>query len=122
MYVLGRDALTLAYIQGTVNDPTVYPKPDAYHGSYHWTFERAISVSLVPLIAVATAKHGVSGALDGTLSTLLLLHSHLGFENTLTDYVDARKYPFASPVSFWLLRGLTLATAYGLYGTYRGEY
>lgn len=102
-----------------MNDPTQYPSPDRYHGSYHWAFERLISVSLVPLCAVAAVRHGMSGAVDGALSVALLLHSHMGFENVLTDYVEKRKYPVAAPITVWFVRALTVATGIGLYGTYQ---
>lgn len=101
-----------------MNDPTVYPKPDATHGSYHWAFERLISASLVPICAVAAAKHGMSGVVDGVLSVTLLLHSHIGFENVVTDYVEKRKFPVAGPALNWFIRSFTVASAIGLYGTY----
>ncbi|CCU98396.1 unnamed protein product [Malassezia sympodialis ATCC 42132] len=100
-----------SYIKGTVNEPTEYPKPNAVHGSYHWAFERLISVALVPMIAVATVKHGACGTLDGVLSATLLLHSHIGFDSVLVDYLDKRKFPVAGPVSKWILRAATVATA-----------
>ncbi|WFD05344.1 adenylosuccinate synthase [Malassezia vespertilionis] len=104
-----------SYIKGTVNDSVEYPKPDPSHGSYHWAFERLLSVSLIPLISVACVKHGMSGAVDGILSAVLLLHSHIGFDNVFTDYVEKRKFPKAGPAISWILRGFTLLTGYGLY-------
>lgn len=61
----------------------------------------------------------MSGAVDGALSVALLLHSHMGFENVLTDYVEKRKYPVAAPITVWFVRALTVATGIGLYGTYQ---
>ncbi|WFD25735.1 membrane anchor subunit of succinate dehydrogenase, Sdh4 [Malassezia nana] len=104
-----------SYIKGTVNEPTEYPKPNAAHGSYHWAFERLISASLVPMIALATVKHGACGTLDGVLSATLLLHSHIGFDALLVDYLDKRKFPVAGPLAKWILRAATVATAVGLY-------
>ncbi|WFC98707.1 membrane anchor subunit of succinate dehydrogenase, Sdh4 [Malassezia yamatoensis] len=104
-----------AYIQGTVNDPTKYPSPDRYHGSYHWAFERLISVALVPLCAAGAVKHGVSGVVDGGLSVALLLHSYMGFENVMVDYVEKRKFPIVAPIATWAIRALTVATGVGLY-------
>lgn len=106
-----------AYIKGTVNEPTEYPLPNPSHGSYHWAFERLIAASLVPMCAVATVKHGACGTLDATLSAALLLHSHIGFDAILKDYLEKRKYPFVGPLAAWLLRGATVATAVGLYRT-----
>ncbi|WFD33345.1 membrane anchor subunit of succinate dehydrogenase, Sdh4 [Malassezia cuniculi] len=104
-----------SYIKGTVNDPADVPKPDPAHGSYHWDFERLISVSLVPLVAGAAVKHGACAVLDGGLSLALLLHTHLGFDTMLTDYVDKRKFPLLGPVAKWILRFITLGAGYGLY-------
>ncbi|WFD42795.1 membrane anchor subunit of succinate dehydrogenase, Sdh4 [Malassezia psittaci] len=107
-----------SYIQGTVNDPTKYPSPDRYHGSYHWAFERLISVALVPLCAAGAVKHGVSGVVDGGLSVALLLHSYMGFENVMVDYVEKRKFPMMAPIATWIIRALTVATGVGLYGMF----
>ncbi|KDN39610.1 hypothetical protein K437DRAFT_270230 [Tilletiaria anomala UBC 951] len=104
-----------SYIKGTVNDPTTFPPPSASHGSYHWAFERAISVAIVPIIAAAGVKHGTSGLLDGALALTLVVHSHLGFEQIVADYLHKRKYPILGPVSSWGLRAATLASIYGLY-------
>lgn len=92
------------------------PKPDPAHGSYHWDFERLLSVALVPLVGAAAVKHGACAVLDGGLSLALLLHTHLGFDAMVTDYVDKRKYPIAGPLTKWFIRFLTLGAGYGLYG------
>ncbi|EST08071.1 Succinate dehydrogenase [ubiquinone] cytochrome b small subunit, CybS [Kalmanozyma brasiliensis GHG001] len=103
------------YVKGTVNDPTTFPEPNAAHGSNHWAFERALSVALVPLVAVGFAKHGSSAILDGALALTLVVHSHIGFDCILADYLHKRKFPIAGPLSTWGLRAATLATLYGLY-------
>lgn len=61
---------------GTVNDPTEFPTPNKAHGSYHWTFERTIAASLVPIVgsSMMTSAHPV---LDGVLAVTLVLHSHM---------------------------------------------
>ncbi|PWN36642.1 uncharacterized protein FA14DRAFT_169617 [Meira miltonrushii] len=116
-----RNAATVApnakesYIKGTVNEPTTFPPPHPTHGSYHWAFERAISVALVPLIAVGAVKHGASGILDATLALTLVLHSHIGFTASLDDYLHPRKFPKAGPFASWTLRAATVATLAGIY-------
>lgn len=107
-----------AYIDGTVNDPTPVPPADAVHGSYHWDFERFLSVSLIPLCTVGMVKHGACGLLDASLLSVVLLHSHTGFDAILTDYLHKRKFPVMGPLAKWMLRGFTVATAVGMYGTY----
>ncbi|KOS16340.1 succinate dehydrogenase [Malassezia pachydermatis] len=105
-----------SYIKDTVNEPTEYPKPSAMHGSIHWAFERLIAASIIPMFAVATVKHGACGVLDATLSATLILHSHIGFDACLTDYLDKRKYPFTGPLAKWIIRAATVGAAVGLYG------
>jgi succinate dehydrogenase (ubiquinone) membrane anchor subunit len=65
-----------AYVKGTVNDPTTYPPPSKFHGSYHWTFERLLSASLIPVVGATfvTSPHPV---LDGILAVTLVVHSHM---------------------------------------------
>lgn len=105
-----------AYVKGTVNDPTTFPDPHPSHGSYHWAFERAISIALVPLFAAGAVKHGASGFLDASIALTLVVHSHIGFVACLDDYLHARKYPIAGPLASWTLKAATLASLAGLYG------
>ncbi|CAO1624696.1 unnamed protein product [Sympodiomycopsis kandeliae] len=104
-----------SYIRGTVNDPTTFPPPNAAHGSHHWLFERGLSVALLPLTAAAVAKHGSSGVLDAALGLSLVIHSHIGFDCCLQDYLHERKFPIAGKVAPWALRAFTAASLVGLY-------
>jgi succinate dehydrogenase (ubiquinone) membrane anchor subunit len=110
-----------AYIKGTVNDPTTYPPPSAAHGSYHWAFERGLSVALLPLIAAGAVKHGASGVLDGVLALSLVVHSHIGFDCIIADYLHKRKFPVIGPATSWTLRAATVASLVGLYGESRAR-
>ncbi|GAA5978243.1 hypothetical protein JCM11641_001146 [Rhodosporidiobolus odoratus] len=105
------------YVEGTVNDPTPFPTPNKAHGSYHWTFERLLSASLVPLIG-ATAVSSANPVIDGVLCTALVAHSHMGFDQILTDYLHPRKFPVLGVIATWLLR---LATTGVLIGVYQFE-
>ncbi|KAK0546962.1 membrane anchor subunit of succinate dehydrogenase, Sdh4 [Tilletia horrida] len=106
---------TKSYIEGTVNEPTKFPPPSPSHGSYHWTLERSLSIGLVPLIAAGAVKHGASGILDGALALTLVVHSHIGFDACLQDYLHKRKYPIAGPIGAWVLRAATVGTLVGIY-------
>ncbi|GAA6027241.1 hypothetical protein JCM8097_002516 [Rhodosporidiobolus ruineniae] len=102
------------HVQGTVNDPTPFPTPNKAHGSYHWTFERLLSASLVPLIG-ATAVSSANPVIDGVLCTALVAHSHMGFDQLLTDYLHPRKFPVLGVIAKWLLRFATGGVLVGVY-------
>lgn len=67
-------------IQGTVNDPAPVPKPSPLHGSYHWTFERVLSIGLIPLTITPFAAGSLNPTLDAVLIFTVILHSHFGFQ------------------------------------------
>ena len=73
----------LGYIEGTVNEPTKFPTPNSHHGSSHWAFERAVSAALVPILG-ATAVTSSHPVLDGLICSSLIIHSHIGFDASLT--------------------------------------
>ncbi|KAF9003081.1 CybS-domain-containing protein [Cyathus striatus] len=90
--------------KGTVNDPTTFPPPSRVHGSYHWSFERLLSAGLVPLTLAAFATSGSSyPVLDGLLGISLVIHSHIGFDSMIVDYLHPRKFP-VGPATTWTLR------------------
>ncbi|EGN97302.1 SDHD, membrane anchor subunit of succinate dehydrogenase [Serpula lacrymans var. lacrymans S7.3] len=102
--------------KGTVNDPTSFPSPSKTHGSYHWAFERLLSASLVPMTAAAFVTTGSQyPLLDGLLGISLVMHSHIGFDSFLVDYVHKRKFPVLGPISSWALRTVTVGVLVGVY-------
>ncbi|KAI0296728.1 CybS-domain-containing protein [Multifurca ochricompacta] len=103
-------------VVGTVNDPTTFPPPSKSHGSHHWSFERLLSAGLVPLTAAAFVSSGSPTPLiDGLLGLSLIVHSHIGFDALLVDYVHKRKFPKLGPLLSWTLRATTLAVGVGVY-------
>ncbi|KAH9999110.1 mitochondrial inner membrane protein [Russula vinacea] len=102
--------------KGTVNDPTTFPPSKKSHGSHHWTFERLLSAGLVPLTAAAFVTSGSpTPLLDGLLGISLIVHSHMGFDSILVDYVHKRKFPTLGPLLTWTLRLTSLAVGVGVY-------
>ncbi|KAL4951526.1 CybS-domain-containing protein [Aspergillus filifer] len=102
-------------IQGTMNDPAPIPTPHPSHGSYHWTFERLVAVGLVPLTIAPFAAGSLSPVMDAVLCSLLVVHSHVGFQASIIDYFPSRRVPKTATLLNWLLRAFTLTTAVGLY-------
>ncbi|EXJ85092.1 hypothetical protein A1O3_05767 [Capronia epimyces CBS 606.96] len=102
-------------IEGTVNDPAAVPKVDPLHGSYHWTFERLLSVGLIPLTIAPFAAGSVNPALDAALIFSLIVHSHMGFQSMITDYIPRHKFPTMRKAFSWLLNVATVVVAIGFY-------
>ncbi|GKZ33729.1 membrane anchor subunit of succinate dehydrogenase, Sdh4 [Aspergillus brasiliensis] len=102
-------------IQGTMNDPAPIPKSHPTEGSYHWTFERLVSASLVPLCIAPFAAGSMSPVMDAVICSAIVVHSHIGFHASITDYFPTRRVPKTHTFMIWLLRAFTLSTAVGLY-------
>lgn len=102
--------------KGTVNDPTPFPPPSRVHGSYHWAFERLLSAGLVPLTVAAFATSATQHPiLDGLLGVSLVIHSHIGFDSVIVDYLHKRKFPVIGRIVTWTLRTATVAALAGIY-------
>ncbi|EJU05231.1 mitochondrial inner membrane protein [Dacryopinax primogenitus] len=103
-------------IRGTVNDAVPYPHPSRSHGSYHWSFERLLCAALIPLTGATFVVSGTAHPiLDGLLAVSIIVHSHIGFDASLTDYLHPRKFPLIGPLMKWLVRGMTAGALVGLY-------
>lgn len=102
-------------VNGTVNDPAPVPPPSPAHGSYHWTFERLIAAGLVPLTLAPFAAGSLNPTLDAMLCALMLVHSHMGFQAIIVDYIPKKKHPTARKTSMWGLNAATVMVGVGLY-------
>lgn len=100
---------------GTVNDAYVHPEPDYVHGSYHWTYERIIGVSLVPL-TIAPFTVGLDmPLLELLLGTLLTVHSYYGFQSCIIDYIPKRRFRGWHTLAMRTLKFGSCVALYGLY-------
>ncbi|KAI6708934.1 hypothetical protein JHW43_008541 [Diplocarpon mali] len=97
------------------NDPAPVPAANPSHGSYHWTFERLISVGLVPLTIAPFAAGSLNPAMDAVLCGSILIHSHIGFEACIIDYIPTHRLPKTRKLAWWALRAGTVLTGVGLY-------
>ncbi|KAI9106237.1 CybS-domain-containing protein [Phlyctochytrium arcticum] len=84
------------------------------HGSYHWDFERALSLVSVPLIA-APFVIGSNPYVDLALGVVIPLHTHIGFDAIIQDYLPKRRNPVAFRVLSYTLYAATGLTLYGCY-------
>ncbi|ORY25757.1 CybS-domain-containing protein [Naematelia encephala] len=103
-------------LKGTVNDATTFPAPSKSHGSYHWAFERALSAALIPIMGGAAVSTGSAyPILDGILGVSLIIHSHIGFDSCVQDYIHERKFHYLGPLAKWALRAGTGLAVWGVY-------
>lgn len=103
------------HIEGTMNDAAPVPKPSPSDGSYHWTFERLIAAALIPLTIAPFASGSQYPVTDAALCATLLIHSHMGFQALITDYLPRKRVPKTRKAFHWGLRGATLLVGVGLY-------
>ncbi|KAA8575119.1 hypothetical protein EYC84_004330 [Monilinia fructicola] len=103
------------HIDGTSNDAAPVPKPSPSHGSYHWTFERLIAVGIIPLTVAPFVSGSLNPATDALLCAAILIHSHIGFESCIIDYIPQKRLPKTRTLFWWGLRGATVLVGVGLY-------
>ncbi|KAI1334493.1 CybS-domain-containing protein [Xylariaceae sp. FL0016] len=102
-------------VRGTVNDPSPVPDPHPTHGSYHWTFERCVAAGLIPLTIAPFAAGSLNPGMDAVLCATMLVHSHMGFNNVITDYIPTGRYPKSRKAAHWALNAATVLVGIGLY-------
>ncbi len=102
-------------IVGTVNDAAPVPQSNWFHGSYHWTYERILCIGLVPLTILPIATGSIVPSIDALLGSTILLHTYLGFESCIVDYIPKRTYGKWHNRAKYLLQFGTAVSFYGIY-------
>lgn len=97
------------------NDAAKVPEPHPSHGSYHWTFERLIAVGLVPLTVAPFAAGSLNPMTDAILCGAVLIHSHVGFQSVIIDYLPNYRTPKSRKMFMWALNLATVVVGVGLY-------
>jgi len=80
-------------IHGTMNDAVPIPPSSPTHGSYHWTFERLVAAGLIPLTVAPFAAGSLSPVADAILCAAIIIHSHIGFQALIIDYIPPKRLP-----------------------------
>lgn len=65
--------------------------------------------------SAAVLSNSPSPILDGLLGISLVVHSHIGFDSCLVDYLHPRKFPIMGQVAKWGVRALTTGALVGVY-------
>ncbi|KAJ3019487.1 UNVERIFIED_CONTAM: membrane anchor subunit of succinate dehydrogenase, Sdh4, partial [Siphonaria sp. JEL0065] len=107
-------ALAASVETATASNAANLDEKSKVHGSYHWNAERALSVVTIPLLASALFV-GPAPLVDFGLGLVLPLHTHLGFDTMVQDYVPTRKYGVLNTILTWTLRIVTGVVMYRLF-------
>ncbi|KAF6009426.1 hypothetical protein HII13_003504 [Brettanomyces bruxellensis] len=102
-------------IVGNVNDAYVGPTPNKFTGSRHWTFERAVTICMTPLMITPFITGSISAPIDAAMAGLLLYHCYAGWESCIIDYIPRRVYGVWHTAAMWLLIFGTAVSGYGVY-------
>lgn len=77
--------------------------------------ERLIALSLVPLTVTPFAAGSLNPVMDAVLCSLIVIHSHMGFQNVIIDYLPKKRMPKIRKGVMWALNAATALVAVGLY-------
>ena len=82
-------------------------------GSTHWTYERVVSIALLPPVAFGLYTGELPAPLNYLTVSALVLHCHWGLEQVLIDYLHVRKFGLAGTIALNATRGLSGAVLLG---------
>jgi succinate dehydrogenase (ubiquinone) membrane anchor subunit len=88
--------------------------PNRMEGSWHWGFERGLTVALIPALGVS-ALYGGHPINDFFIGFAVPIHAHIGLSAIITDYVPSRKNPVGHIILVIAQYAFTLLTMYGCY-------
>lgn len=52
---------------------------------------------------------------DAVLAGSLIVHTHIGFDACIVDYLHTRKFPVLGAIANWALRAATVGALWGAY-------
>lgn len=74
-----------------------------------------ISLGLVPLTIAPFAAGSLNPTTDAILCGAILIHSHIGFDAMITDYLPPKRVPKTRKLFDWGLKLATVLVGVGLY-------
>ncbi|CCH62388.1 hypothetical protein TBLA_0H01000 [Henningerozyma blattae CBS 6284] len=101
---------------GDVNEAFIPQPVNKSTGSHHWFFERAVEISVLPLVTASLVTGGELGAVtDGLMAAAVLVHCGLELESSIEDYIPRRLYGNWHNYCIWMLYAGSLVSFYGIY-------
>lgn len=74
-----------------------------------------MSAGLVPLTIAPFAAGSLNPTLDALFCAGILIHSHIGFQSIIIDYVPTWRLPKTRRAFMWALNAATLLVGVGFY-------
>ncbi|KAL8762981.1 MAG: hypothetical protein Q9184_001131 [Pyrenodesmia sp. 2 TL-2023] len=74
-----------------------------------------MSAALIPLTVIPFAAGTLSPITDALLCAGIIIHSHIGFQSIVIDYVPDKRLPKTRTFFWWALRAATLLVAVGFF-------
>ena len=74
-----------------------------------------MSAALIPLVIAPFASGSLNPMTDAILCGAILIHSHIGFEACIVDYLPRKRIPKTRKLFDWGLKAGTVVVAIGLY-------
>ncbi|KAL9013938.1 MAG: hypothetical protein Q9173_001403 [Seirophora scorigena] len=75
----------------------------------------AMSAALIPLTIAPFAAGTLNPVMDAILCAGIIIHSHIGFQSVIIDYVPDKRLPKTRAMFWWGLRAATLLVAVGFF-------
>ncbi|KAI4196836.1 MAG: hypothetical protein LQ350_006302 [Teloschistes chrysophthalmus] len=74
-----------------------------------------MSAALIPLTIAPFAAGSLNPIMDAILCSGIIIHSHIGFQSIIIDYVPDKRMPKIRAMFWWGLRLATLTVAVGFF-------
>ncbi|KAL9601696.1 MAG: hypothetical protein Q9179_002786 [Wetmoreana sp. 5 TL-2023] len=74
-----------------------------------------MSAALIPLTIAPFAAGSYNPIMDAVLCAGIIIHSHIGFQSIIIDYVPDKRLPKIRAMFWWGLRLATLVVAIGFF-------
>lgn len=69
----------------------------------------------MPLSLAPFASGSLNPTMDAILCSAVLIHSHIGFQAVVIDYIPKKTYPGLRKLFWWGLNAATVTVGIGLY-------
>lgn len=108
-------------VEGTINDKIQPSKISYFDGGFHWSYEKIISVALIPSTLVPFYSFfylenlAINPILDSALAALILIHASYGYKACIIDYIPKRKYGYWHVICKRILQLGGVLSLYGIF-------